>query len=188
MRQTLSRGVFAAAAATSVLSLYGSPAFADSQAGGAATNSAGLLSGNSVQAPIEVPVNVCGNTVDGAAALNPAFGNKCGHVSEKTTPTPSRPPKPSPGCDGYGGYGDGSSPSDDCTTPPAPPKSTPPTSAPPSQPSEPPRVHTPQEPPQLAQTGGDDTAALLATSAAAAALIAGGTILYRRGRSAGTHR
>ncbi len=185
--------MFAAAAATSVLSLYGSPAFADSQAGGAATNSAGLLSGNSVQAPIDVPVNVCGNTVDGVAALNPAFGNKCGNVSEKTTPTPSRPPKPSPGCDSYGDYGDGSSPSDDCTTPPAPPKSippqsTPPKSVPPSQPSEPPQAHTPQGPPQLAQTGGDDTAALLATSAASAALIAGGTILYRRGRSAGTYR
>ncbi|GGV80578.1 MULTISPECIES: chaplin [Streptomyces] len=96
MRQTLSRGVFAAAAATSVLSLYGSQAFADSQADGEATNSAGLLSGNTIQAPIEVPVNVCGNTVDVAGALNPAFGNKCANVADKPTPTPTTPQPKTP--------------------------------------------------------------------------------------------
>nr|WP_320773643.1 chaplin [Streptomyces sp. CRN 30] len=67
----------AAAAATSVLSLCGSPALADSQADGAAANSPGAVSGNAVQAPVEVPVNVCGNTVDVIAALNPVFGNSC---------------------------------------------------------------------------------------------------------------
>ncbi len=84
--------MFAAAAATSVLSLYGSAAFADTQADGVAQNSAGVLSGNTVQAPIEVPVNVCGNTVDAAAALNPAFGNRCGNVSDGTTSTVTTPP------------------------------------------------------------------------------------------------
>jgi len=88
--------VFAAAAATSVLSLYGSQAFADSQADGEATNSAGLLSGNTIQAPIEVPVNVCGNTVDVAGALNPAFGNKCANVADKPTPTPTTPQPKTP--------------------------------------------------------------------------------------------
>lgn len=151
--------MFAAAAATSVLSLYGSQAFAESQADGEATNSAGVLSGNTIQAPVEVPVNVCGNTVDVAGALNPAFGNKCANVADKPKPTPTSTP----------------------TT--HPPKTTPP-----SEPSETPREETPQEPPQLAQTGSDDTAVLLATSAASAALIAGGTILYRRGRTAGAHR
>ncbi|MGY0067429.1 chaplin [Streptomyces sp. QTS137] len=77
MRQTLSRGAFAAAAATGILSLYGAPALADTHAEGAATNSPGMLSGNNVQAPIEVPVNACGNTIGAASALNEASGNTC---------------------------------------------------------------------------------------------------------------
>ncbi|WP_042170860.1 chaplin [Streptomyces sp. NBRC 110035] len=77
MRQTLSRGAFAAAAATGILSLYGAPALADTHAEGAATNSPGVLSGNNVQAPIEVPVNACGNTIGAASALNAASGNTC---------------------------------------------------------------------------------------------------------------
>ncbi|MEV5954332.1 chaplin family protein [Streptomyces sp. NPDC051987] len=81
MRQTLSRGMVAAAAATSILSLYGSPAFADSEATGIGGGSPGVLSGNNVQAPVSVPVNVCGNSVDAAAALNPAFGNSCANPS-----------------------------------------------------------------------------------------------------------
>ncbi|GAA3498188.1 hypothetical protein GCM10019016_052910 [Streptomyces prasinosporus] len=77
MRQTLSRGVFAAAAATGILSLYGTPAFADSHAVGGAEDSPGVLSGNNVQAPVHVPVNVCGNTVGAVAAFNGAFDNSC---------------------------------------------------------------------------------------------------------------
>ncbi|WP_405672306.1 chaplin [Streptomyces canus] len=77
MRQTLSRGIFAAAAATSVLSLCGSAAMADSQANGSAVDSPGVVSGNDVQVPVDVPLNLCGNTVDVVAALNPAFGNDC---------------------------------------------------------------------------------------------------------------
>ncbi|MFJ1974843.1 chaplin [Streptomyces sp. NPDC087903] len=77
MRQTLSRGMVAAAAATSILSLCGSPAVADTQANAAATDSPGVLSGNNVQVPVEVPVNACGNSADGVAALNPTFGNSC---------------------------------------------------------------------------------------------------------------
>ncbi|MFF4687431.1 chaplin ChpG [Streptomyces sp. CA-142005] len=52
-------------------------AAADSGASGAATNSPGVLSGNVVQVPVHVPVNVCGNTVDVIGLLNPAFGNTC---------------------------------------------------------------------------------------------------------------
>ncbi|MBL3666386.1 chaplin [Streptomyces sp. M2CJ-2] len=44
---------------------------------GAAVGSHGVLSGNVVQAPIHVPVTVCGNTVDGIGALNSAVGNTC---------------------------------------------------------------------------------------------------------------
>ncbi|KOV98695.1 hypothetical protein ADK65_20325 [Streptomyces sp. NRRL B-1140] len=85
MRQTLSKGAFAAAAATGILSLYGSPALADSDASGVAKDSPGALSGNSVQVPVEVPVNVCGNTVNVLAALNTAFGNSCRNVSHKSS-------------------------------------------------------------------------------------------------------
>ncbi|MGW8062715.1 chaplin family protein [Streptomyces ziwulingensis] len=74
----MSRGMVAAAAATSVLSLCGSPALADAQADGVAKKSSGAFSGNVVQVPVNAPVNACGNTVDAAAALNPSFGNKCG--------------------------------------------------------------------------------------------------------------
>ncbi|MFB6555670.1 chaplin [Streptomyces sp. NPDC056405] len=83
MRQTLSRGMVAAAAATGILSLCGSPALADSHADGAAKNSPGVASGNAVQVPVDVPVNACGNTVDVVAALNPAFGNECENSSDE---------------------------------------------------------------------------------------------------------
>ncbi|MEZ0070551.1 hypothetical protein ABIA32_006604 [Streptacidiphilus sp. MAP12-20] len=52
-------------------------AAADATANGTATNSPGFLSGNLIQVPIHIPVNVCGNTVNVIGALNPAFGNAC---------------------------------------------------------------------------------------------------------------
>jgi hypothetical protein len=42
-----------------------------------AAGSRGDLSGNVVQAPVNVPVNVCGNTINVVGLLNPAFGNVC---------------------------------------------------------------------------------------------------------------
>lgn len=69
--------MFAAAAATSVLSLCGSPAMADSHANGSAVDSPGVVSGNDVQVPVDVPLNVCGNAVDVIAVLDPVFGNDC---------------------------------------------------------------------------------------------------------------
>lgn len=44
---------------------------------GTATGSPGLLSGNVVQAPVDIPVNVCGNSVNVLGVLNPATGNAC---------------------------------------------------------------------------------------------------------------
>ncbi|WP_030302687.1 chaplin [Streptomyces katrae] len=52
-------------------------AMADSSAEGAAVGSPGVLSGNLAQVPVHVPINLCGNTVNVIAALNPAFGNVC---------------------------------------------------------------------------------------------------------------
>ncbi|MFC9954420.1 chaplin [Streptomyces prasinus] len=103
MRQTLSRGAFAAAAATGLLSLYGAPALADTYAEGAATNSPGVLSGNNVQAPIEVPVNVCGNTVGVVSALNEASGNTCVNGSHHEDRSEQRSSGASQGRSGGGG-------------------------------------------------------------------------------------
>ncbi|OAR22084.1 chaplin [Streptomyces sp. ERV7] len=50
---------------------------ADSHASGHATHSPGVLSGNLIQVPVHIPVNVCGNTVNVIGVLNPAFGNHC---------------------------------------------------------------------------------------------------------------
>ncbi|MFE7645625.1 chaplin [Streptomyces phaeoluteigriseus] len=52
-------------------------AAADSGAKAVAANSPGVLSGNVIQVPIHIPVNVCGNTVNVIGLLNPAFGNTC---------------------------------------------------------------------------------------------------------------
>ncbi|MDN3296134.1 chaplin [Streptomyces ficellus] len=53
------------------------PAVADAEAWGAAKNSPGVISGNVVQVPVHVPINVCGNTVNVIALLNPTYGNVC---------------------------------------------------------------------------------------------------------------
>ncbi|MFG3099467.1 chaplin [Streptomyces sp. NPDC048182] len=223
MRQTLSRGMFAAAAATSVLSLCGSPALADSFADGAATNapsavpdaalhdaqghghgrgdqgvedgldgtsdlstgavadgaavgSPGVGSGNTAQVPVEVPLNLCGNTVDVVAALNPAFGNSCarqdppgGGYGEDDTPPPTTPPPATPPPTTPPGEETPPPPTDDETPPPPTGEETPP----------PPGV---EHPPVMAETGaGTNT---LGAAAAGLALIAGGSILYRRGKAA----
>ncbi|BBC37607.1 putative uncharacterized protein [Streptomyces graminofaciens] len=44
-------------------------------AGGKAVASPGVISGNVIQAPIDIPVNVVGNSVNVIGVLNPAFGN-----------------------------------------------------------------------------------------------------------------
>ncbi|MFJ2717545.1 chaplin [Streptomyces sp. NPDC087437] len=42
---------------------------------GAAKRSPGVVSGNAVQAPVHIPVNAVGNSVNVIGVLNPAFGN-----------------------------------------------------------------------------------------------------------------
>ncbi|MGW1225767.1 chaplin ChpH [Streptomyces sp. NPDC001478] len=70
--------IVAAAAVTSGLVLAGAGmAVADSGAQGAAIGSPGVISGNTIQVPVHVPVNVCGNTISVIGLLNPAFGNTC---------------------------------------------------------------------------------------------------------------
>ncbi|UZJ33937.1 chaplin [Streptomyces endophytica] len=54
------------------------PAFADAALPRAAPrNSPGVISGNAIQVPIHIPINLCGNTINIVALLNPAFGNTC---------------------------------------------------------------------------------------------------------------
>ncbi|MFD9432863.1 chaplin [Streptomyces sp. NPDC060002] len=52
-------------------------AAADSGANAVAAHSPGVLSGNIVQVPVHIPVNICGNTINVVGLLNPAFGNTC---------------------------------------------------------------------------------------------------------------
>jgi hypothetical protein len=58
-----------AVAGTGVAAAHGADAC------GSATQSPGVGSGNLVQVPVHVPVNVSGNTVNVIGLLNPAFGN-----------------------------------------------------------------------------------------------------------------
>ncbi|MEE1771198.1 chaplin ChpH [Streptomyces sp. JV185] len=73
--------IVAAAAVTGGLVLAGAGmAVADSGAQGAAVGSPGVISGNNIQVPVHIPVNVCGNTVSVIGLLNPAFGNTCSNA------------------------------------------------------------------------------------------------------------
>ncbi|MEV6111213.1 chaplin [Streptomyces sp. NPDC052109] len=73
----IAKGLVLTSAAVAAVAGGAGMASADSDAHGAAANSPGVLSGNVIQVPIHVPINVCGNTVDVIALLNPAFGNTC---------------------------------------------------------------------------------------------------------------
>ncbi|MDF3141730.1 MULTISPECIES: chaplin [unclassified Streptomyces] len=75
MRRVTRNGVIAFAATGAMAVTM--PAYADSAADGAAADSPGLISGNTIQLPVHVPVNVCGNTVNVVGLLNPAVGNTC---------------------------------------------------------------------------------------------------------------
>ncbi|MHC5264269.1 chaplin [Streptomyces sp. UC4497] len=75
---------FAAAAVLAGTAVMGSAAMASAMDGpdgasatGVAQNSPGVLSGNVIQVPIDVPINACGNSLNLIAALNPAAGNVC---------------------------------------------------------------------------------------------------------------
>ncbi|MEU3404347.1 chaplin [Streptomyces sp. NPDC006670] len=102
MRHSRRNGLIAAMVAGGGLAVAGVGGFAhaDSDAGGTAERSPGLLSGNLVQLPVHVPVNVCGNTVSVVGVLNPASGNRCtqaGPDGGHPDPRPSHPSKPGVG-------------------------------------------------------------------------------------------
>ncbi|MFD3680219.1 chaplin [Streptomyces sp. NPDC058613] len=73
----IAQAVAVTAAAAAVLAGGAGMAAADATAEGAAIGSPGVLSGNVLQVPVHVPINICGNTVNVIGLLNPAFGNTC---------------------------------------------------------------------------------------------------------------
>jgi len=72
------RTAIAATAMAAVAVLGGAgAASADAGAVGSANGSPGVLSGNLIQVPVDIPVNICGNSIGIISLLNPAFGNVC---------------------------------------------------------------------------------------------------------------
>ncbi|MFG2356793.1 chaplin family protein [Streptomyces sp. NPDC048521] len=124
-------------------------------------DSPGVVSGNGIQLPVHLPVNVSGNTVDVVGIGNPVFGNT------STNGSTDRPDEPSP------------------STPPT--RTSPPDRAEP-QPHTPPAERTTPKPVVVAQpprhtlahTGTDSTVTAVAASVAS---LLGGTVLYRGFRS-----
>ncbi|MCQ4083035.1 chaplin [Streptomyces sp. RB6PN25] len=91
MRQVARKGLVTAMATGGMLAAAAGYAHADSGAAGSAVGSPGVLSGNLVQLPIDVPVNVCGNTVDVVGVLNPSVGNSCVNASHGGGPRHMHP-------------------------------------------------------------------------------------------------
>jgi hypothetical protein len=88
--------VAAVAAGTLLAMGVAAPAFADSDAFGGAAHSPGVLSGNVVEVPVDIPVNLCGDTVDTASLLSPAFGTACVNTSAGHRPVGPRGPEQVP--------------------------------------------------------------------------------------------
>jgi LPXTG-motif cell wall-anchored protein len=134
-----------------------------------------------VQIPVNVPVNVCGDTVNVVGLLNPAVGNDCanGAPGTPTTPPPTTPSTPCP---------PPTSPTSPLPPPPPPTSPTTPTT-PPTGPTTTPTTGT------TGQVGGQTPGGTLAHTGAeglilgpiGAALVGGGTVLYRRTRKTGSH-
>ncbi|WP_345680035.1 chaplin [Yinghuangia aomiensis] len=99
MNELAKKTVVAAAMVGGIFAMGGT-AYASAGANGAAVDSPGVLSGNLIQVPVHVPVNVCGNTVNVIGALNPAVGNTCinaeGPVAPPMTPPHHEPPHHNP--------------------------------------------------------------------------------------------
>lgn len=78
-------------AAVSGLAIAGAgTAAADAGTIGSSSHSPGVVSGNTIQVPINIPINVCGISANLGGALNPAAGNVCINSSHKLRPHFSR--------------------------------------------------------------------------------------------------
>jgi len=98
MNRVARKGLLTAMVAGGVLASVASAgrAQADPTAEGGSSGSPGVLSGNSVSVPVDVPVNVCGNSVDVAGLLDPAMGNRCADTSVHRQPAAPSPPRHRP--------------------------------------------------------------------------------------------
>ncbi|WP_269855064.1 chaplin [Streptomyces sp. RPT161] len=140
------------------------------QAHGVAKGSPGVGSGNVVQVPVGVPVNVCGNSIDVVGVLNPVFGNSCENGGPAESGQAYTPPPQSV------------APSAKPHQPQAPVHHVNHVSAQPAH-----QVLAHSQPlstaaaPTLAHTGADQLGTI---GAASAGLLIGGYVLYRRGRLA----
>jgi hypothetical protein len=210
MRQVHRKGLATVMLTGGALAISGY-AHADSNADGGASRSPGLLAGNTVQLPVNVPVNVCGNTVNVVGLLNPAAGHSCANSGQDGTGSqagPSGATAESRGVDSPGvlsgnsvqlpidipvnvtgnsvnvvGIGNAAVGNSSANTPGKPPVR--------PRPATPPKAATPHTPAPQPETPGSD-AALARTGAgpvayavpAGAAMLLGGMVLYRRFRPA----
>ncbi|MGC3003623.1 chaplin family protein, partial [Streptomyces sp. G35A] len=148
-----------------------------SHAGGHATGSPGVASGNHVQAPVHIPVNVCGNSVDVIGAGNATAGNDCGNGGSGHE-TPGHPGDPgTPGEPGSPGQPERPDEPGTPDSPDTPGDRTPEGNRPDAH-----FVTQPQAGAQLARTGSELPMGF-ALPAGAGALLAG-AVLYRKARAA----
>jgi hypothetical protein len=77
LNMNLRKGALVIAATGAALLGSAGAAAAHAVAVGHSAGSPGVVSGNTVQVPVHIPVNACGNTVNVIGLLNPAFGNCC---------------------------------------------------------------------------------------------------------------
>ncbi|GGV82722.1 hypothetical protein GCM10010512_42870 [Streptomyces thermoviolaceus subsp. thermoviolaceus] len=63
-------------AGTALMTCAGTAA-ADATGSASASNSPGLLSGNAITVPLDLDLNLCGNSINVIGLLNPAAGNAC---------------------------------------------------------------------------------------------------------------
>ncbi|MEW2618868.1 chaplin [Streptomyces sp. NPDC048106] len=73
----IAKGLVLTSAAVAAVAGVAGVAAADSKADGVAANSPGVVSGDVIQAPIHIPVNVCGDSITVIGLLDSAFGNVC---------------------------------------------------------------------------------------------------------------
>ncbi|MEV4439425.1 chaplin [Streptomyces sp. NPDC049577] len=74
----IAKAAVATAAVGATLAAAAGSAVADADAGGVAQHSPGVISGNVIQVPIHVPINICGNSIDIIIGLlNATSGNVC---------------------------------------------------------------------------------------------------------------
>lgn len=182
VRQTLTKGLVVAAAATSALTLSGTWAFADSGPQATGADSHTVLSGDTAPQQVVPGESSALRAIARAQAAVQQAHREAGVTSPASdSPTTEASDQ---------GYGDDEPSEEPCacygedTPTPTPTKAAPPPRthpAPKPTPSVTPPVRRTPQPPELAKTGSETT---IGAMAASGALLAAGTVLYRRGRAA----